>query len=175
MKKIRWNAKKFLCNKDDSISKALSAIFCNNSAGVNWEAVHDNMLPLVQFASEQEKMSSTTLTGNEPEIHHLSAQMQFVINRFLNMSDEAEKTIEMYHFKKQAKRGTKLLQALKEDPKHSQLTDFYIFLLDNWEDLKKWSTTHRLLADLTKLGKNWKDDSETRKKFLQIIENVSAD
>lgn len=55
------------------------------------------------------------------------------------------------------------------------MTLVYQLLLNNWEDLKGWSITYRLLADLAVLEKGWRDTAETRTELLQLMKNVSAE
>lgn len=171
----KWIAEQYLYSEDGGIGRALSAIFSNNSAGVNWEAVHDNMLPLVQFASTQEMFSGVPLTGKEKELHHAYTQIQSVLDRLVRLSDEAEDAEKKLYYEKEAKWGAELLQELKEDPECSHLINFYQLVLNSWEDFKNWTITYRMLDDLTKLEKGWRDDPEARMELLQLLKNVSAE
>lgn len=171
----KWIAEQYLYSEDGGIGRALSAIFSNNSAGVNWEAVHDNMLPLVQFASTQEMFCDVPLTGKEKELHHAYTHIQSVIDRLVRLSDEAEDAEKQLYYEKEAKWGAELLQELKEEPECSHLINFYQLVLNSWEDFKNWTITYRMLDDLTKLEKGWRDDPEARMEFLQILKKVSAE
>lgn len=85
----KWIIEKYLYSENGGIGKALTAEFENNSAGVNWNAVHDNLLPLVQFASTQEVFCKSVLNGNEAELPHTILQVQSVLDRLNKLSEEA--------------------------------------------------------------------------------------
>lgn len=142
-----------LVTKKSLLASELSAVFENNAAGEKWAAVHDNMLPLVQFAYLQELYYPSVITGEEKAI------------------DENEKS----SYKQQADNVAGLLQELKNNPENSSLTDFYQLFIDSWEDYKNWTFTYRLLSNLVKLGKGWENNPEARMEFLQIKEKVSAE
>lgn len=169
----KWIVEQYLYAENGGIGKALSAIFANNSAGVNWGAVHDNMLPLVRFASTQEVFCGVPLTGEEEELHHAYSQIQSVIDRLNTRADEATDPEKKLYYKKEADWGGELLKELKEEPQMSHLINFYQLLLNSWEDFKDWTITYRLLCDLADLEKGWRDDPEARMELLQILKNVS--
>lgn len=159
----------------EKIGRVLSTIFAENAGGVNWEAVHDNMLSLVQFAMAQEEFCNSALTGNEEELHHTISQVQLVIDRLNKLSEEAIDTEKKLYYEEEAEWGAELLQELKEEPECSNLINFYQLLLNSWEDFKDWTITYRLLSDLAKLEKGWRNDPEARIELLQILKNVSAE
>ena len=66
----------YLYCDDNAIGNTLAAFFSANAAGINWKSVHDNLLPLVQFAREQLMYSSTPLNGDEEELYHCVAQIK---------------------------------------------------------------------------------------------------
>lgn len=171
----KWIAEQYLYSEDGGIGRALDATFANNSAGVNWGAVHDNLLPLVQFASTQEVFCNSVLTGKEEELHHTFSQVQSVIDRLNRLSEEATDTEKKLYYKKEADWGAELLKELKEETQYSRLTNFYQLLLNSWEDFKDWTITYRLLSDLAKLEKGWRDDPEARMELLQILKTVSSE
>ena len=57
--------KKTIIRNEKELKCMLVELFEGNAAGTNWHAVHDNYLPIVQFAMKQEKMKSTILKGDE--------------------------------------------------------------------------------------------------------------
>ena len=171
----KWIIEKYLYSENGGIGKALTAEFENNSVGVNWNAVHDNLLPLVQFASTQEVFCKSVLNGNEAELPHTILQVQSVLDRLNKLSEEATDSKKKLYYKKEAEWGAELLKELKEEPQYSRLNNFYQLLLNSWEDFKDWTITYRLLADLAKLEKGWRNDPEARMELLQILKNISAE
>lgn len=87
----------------------------------------------------------------------------------VRLSDEAEDTEKKLYYEKEAKWGAGLLQELKEEPGCSHLINFYQLVLNSWEDFKNWTITYRMLDDLTRLEKGWRDDPEARMELLQLL------
>lgn len=164
-----------LVTKKSLLASELSAVFENNAAGEKWAAVHDNMLPLVQFAYLQELYQPSVITGEEKELLDTFSQIQAVIRRLNRRSEKAIDENEKSSYKQQADNVAGLLQELKNNPENSSLTDFYQLFIDSWEDYKNWTFTYRLLSNLVKLGKGWENNPEARMEFLQIKEKVSAE
>ena len=77
-----------LYSYDGNISTTLATLFENNSAGINYEAVHDNLLPIVRFASTQQIYCYTVLNGNERELPHAYSQIEAIINKLENHEKE---------------------------------------------------------------------------------------
>ena len=172
----RWIAEHYLYAGNGGIGRALSALFGNNAAGIDWKPVHDNFLPLVRFASEQENSCRIPLTGKEEELHHTYSQITSVIDRlkfFADKEADAGNKDKEWHYRKEAAWGDTLLEELKTEPRKSKLVHFYQLLLNNWDIFKDWSITYRMLCDLADLEKGWKNNPDTRTELLQIIKSVS--
>lgn len=165
----QWIAEQYLYADNGGIDKALSALFSNNSAGVNWEAVHDNMLPLVQYAQTQAMYCHTILSGKERELFHLKDQIQLVIEKLEKLAQEKNSN----YYKKEADWGRALLEELAEEPQYSRICNFYQLLLNSWDDFKNWTITYRLLHDLVEIEKGWRSDPAARIELLQLIKKVS--
>lgn len=171
----KWIAEQYLYSEDGGIGKALGAIFENNAAGVNWGAKHDNLLPIVQFASTQEVFCNTVLTGKEEELHHAWSQVDSIIARLERLSDKAEDDSKKFYYQQEADWGKALLKEFREETRYTRLVNLYQLLLNSWEDFKDWTITYRLLADLAKLEKGWRNDPEARMELLQILKEVSEE
>lgn len=172
-KNARCIIETYLYDDEGSIGSTLAALFSYNAAGTNWASVHDNFLPLVQFAKSQEVFCNTTLSGNEDELYHCYSQIESIINKLERMAgDDSEHEKE---YLREADWARHLLQELKEEPQCSRLTNFYVLILNNWEDLKGWSITYRLLMDLAILEKGWRNDYETRTELLELVKAISIE
>lgn len=174
-KNARFWAEHYLYSEDGGIGRTLEAIFSVNSAGVNWRAKYDNLRPLVEFAKTQECFCNTIPTGDERELHHCCSQLDSVAIKLEHLADEAADRTKKYTYQKEAKWARELWTELREEPQYSRYVNIYQLLLNNWEDLKGWSITYRLLADLAVLEKGWRDTAETRTELLQIMKDVSAE
>lgn len=174
-KNARFWTENYLYSEGGGIGKTLEAIFSTNAAGTDWGAKYDNLLPIVEFAKTQECFCNTIPTGEEREIYHCCSQVDSVATKLEHLADEATDRTKKYMYQKEAKWARDLLKELKEEPQYSSYVNFYQLLLNNWEDLKGWSITYRLLADLAVLEKGWQDTAETRTELLQLMKNVSAE
>lgn len=168
-KEARFVVENYLYNEDGNIGEALTVLFGNNSAGIKWNAVHDNFFPLVKYAKNQETFCNTILSGEEKELCHTCSQIKSVIEKLEGLGKEN------VYYQREAEWGKTLLEELETKPESSRLINFYQLLLSSWEEFKNWSITYRLLADLAKLEKSWRDEAEARVELLNIIKIVSAE
>ena len=163
----------YLYCDDNAIGNTLAAFFSANAAGINWKSVHDNLLPLVQFAREQLMYSSTPLNGDEEELYHCVAQIKAIIEKLeylaANNNEFKERLNNEIEFTKV------LLSDLQDRPEQVRLVNIYQVLLNNWEFLKDSTFTYRLLMDLALLEKGWRNYAETRVELLQIINEISKE
>ena len=83
--------------------------------------------------------------------------------------------MEKYLYQKEAEWTKELLSELREEPQHRRYTNIYQLILNNWENLKGYSVTYRLLADLAVLEKGWRNTAETRTELLNILKTVSIE
>jgi len=169
----RFWAENYLYCKDNGIGQTLNAIFGCNAAGINWNSVHDNLLPLVKFASEEDYFCNTVPTGKEEELYHFRSQLDSVIRKLETLSDERPE--KKFFYVKEAEWAKLLLKKFQESPQNCKYTDIYQLLLNNWEDLKGWSITYRLLSDLAVLEKGWRNTPETRTELLSLLKEVSKE
>lgn len=174
-KNARFWAENYLYSEDGGIGKTLETIFSTNAAGVDWGAKYDNLLPIVEFAKTQECFCDTIPSGEERELCHCCSQLDSVATKLEHLADEETDRTKRYTYQKEAKCARELWTELSEKPQYSRYVDIYQLLLNNWEDLKGWSITYRLLADLVVLEKGWRDTAETRSELLQLMKNVSAE
>lgn len=128
-----------------------------NSAGINWKAVHDNYRPLVEFMRELVTDSSLELTGEEPEYHHYLSQLKTAVE----LSDNQ-------------KWGRELYEELKSEPESFITINLLNWLLENWEALKNSTTTYRLLADVARV-ESWTDDKDAIQKYFSVMESISGE
>ena len=65
------------------------------------------------------------------------------------------------------------MKELQVEPQHIKYLNIYKLLLNNWQDLKGWSITYRLLSDLASMEKGWRNTPEVRTKLLKILKEIS--
>lgn len=170
-KNARCWAMNFLYSEDGGIGQTLNAVFATNAAGVYLNSRYDNLLPIVQFAKTQECFCNTTPNGEERELYHFCSQLDSVCKRLELLSEERpDKKIEYLN---EAEWGRELLKEATNEPQFMRYVNIYQLLLNNWEDLKGWSITYRLLSDLAVLEKGWRNSPEARNELLSILKSVS--
>jgi hypothetical protein len=155
------------------IGEVLEACFADLSAGVYWQAKHDNALDIVKFAHHWECMANNMPNTEANEMHHFLSQLDSVVTKLENIAKEA--TSGQYEAQKEAKWAKDLYNIAKDEPEYMRFSNIYQLLLNNWEQLKNWSITYRLLADMVAMQKNWRNSEETRYELTQLLTTVSAE
>lgn len=154
------------------IGNVLNAVFSLNAAGINYAARWDNLLPLVQFAKRQECLCNTLPTGEETEIYHFRSQLDSICRKLEELA--ADESNENRHFyAKQAKNARALLRDATNEPESLRYITIYQLVIDNWNVLKDWSITFRLLSDLATMEKGWRSTPESRYELVQILNDLS--
>lgn len=162
----RLVAEQYLYSEDGGTSRALTVVFRNNSG----KTVHMNLLPLVEFAYEQESRYFVTLNGNEEVLPHLRQQIKALIE-ILEKSAEENNKVDILCCVEHVE---KLLQELKNEPSRSRLFNFYQIVKDNWKYLKQWDATYKVLADLTQLA-SWQETPEAKVELLELLRTLSEE
>lgn len=155
------------------IGEVLEACFADLSAGVYWQAKHDNALDIVKFAQHWECMANNMPDPEAHEMHHFLSQLDSVVTKLETIAEEA--TSGQYEAQKEAEWAKDLYNIAKDEPEYMRFSNIYQLLLNNWEHLKNWSITYRLLADMVAMQKNWRNTEETRYKLTQLLTTVSAE
>ncbi len=165
----------YLYGNERNIGKTLSALFSYNSIGgeLQWSSRYHNFIKLVQYAKYQECLCNTALTGKEELLPHCILQIESVIKKLETLANTDKNDEHKLIYKNEATWGKELLLELKNQPQYSHLFNFYTLILNNWNDLKGWNITYRLLNDLVLLEPNWRNNYETRTELLEIIIEIS--
>ncbi len=172
----RWFVECCLYGENQGIGATLNAVFSYNAAGTRgaWSSKYGNLLPIVQFAHAEQCYCNTVPTGQERELHHFLTQLDSICNKFELLAEE-ENFSRQYYYQKEAKYARELLKEATKEPQFMRYCNFYQLVIDNWEDLKDWSITFRMLCDLASMEKGWRDTPETRTKLLHLLKEVSAE
>ena len=175
----RWFVEGYLYGDGErkGIGATLEAIFSYNAAGTRgaWSSKYGNLLPIVQFAHSEQCFCNTIPTGEENELYHFRSQLDSICNKFELLAEEATDSSRKYYYEKEAKFARELLKEATNEPQFMRYCNFYQLIIDNWEDLKDWSITFRMLCDLASMEKGWRDNPDTRRKLLQLINDISVE
>lgn len=162
--------------ENHGIGATLDAIFSYNSEGSESQtSKYTNLLPIVQFARTQQIYCNTIPTGKEPDFRHFCSQLRSIYNKFKCLSENAKDSESKFYYQNEANFMRDLLKEATEEPQFMRYSNFYQIVIDNWVDLQNWSITFRMLSDLAKMEKGWKDTPETRTTLLQLLKDVSTE
>lgn len=174
----RWFVEYYLYGDEESqgIGTTLNAIFSYNSAGTRgaWSSKYGNLLPIVQFAHSEQGYCNTIPTGKEEELYHFRSQLDSICNKLEKMA-KMENNPRQHYYQTEAEYARELLKIANEEPQNMRYGSYYQLVIDNWEELKDWSITFRMLSDLTSMEKGWRNTPETRTKLLKLIKEVSVE
>ena len=106
--------------------------------------------------------NQTILTGEESELPHLTSQFKKLIDK---LTDDSQREY-----------AKAIYEELDTEPQFTRLGNIYQILQNDWENLKGWSITYRLLADMVRLEKgNWRDTVEAKAELLEIIKRTASE
>lgn len=179
----RFYAEIYLYNDcgENNIKATLSAIFGFNAAGARgpFTSRYDNLRPFVEFARSESVFCNTRPTGKEVQLHHFCSALDSVcciLEQAANGEGSTLVTVqEAVHYGQCAKYARELLREAKEEPQYMRYINFYTLVLDAWDVLKGSTWTFRMLTDLADMELGWRNTPETRKKLLQILNEVSSE
>lgn len=158
-----------------SVGKTLTAIFRDNSAGINWASKHDNFKPLVEFSYKilSTSGSDSALDGNEPIIHHMASQIDSVVEKLKILAQNAEEPLEQQNYNSGYKTALEFYANLTKNPSGFNLADIFLLVLEYWNDLKGWTRTYRLLGDAASLCE-FPNDQKYKLILLNLIKEISS-
>jgi len=134
------------------IGATLEAIFSFNAAGNGnsnaWGSTYDNLLPFVEFALSEQPYCNYFFSGKEEQLHHFHLQLESICEKLENLAKEDNTVSKKAHYEHQAQYAQQLLKEVDDNPQGTAPVNFYKLAIDNWEDLKNWSITYRMLSDL---------------------------
>lgn len=162
---------KLLYDGSWGVGEVLNACFSYLSGGINWEAKYDNSFELVRWAHHWECMANNLPDENAPEMYHFLLQLDSIVSKLDEIAKQS--TQNQYEIKKEADWAKELYKIAKNEPEYMRYCNIYQLLLNNWEVLKNWSITYRLLADLASMQKKWRNTEKTRYELTKLLKIIS--
>lgn len=154
-----------LYSENWKIEDVLIAFFDFCSVGVNFRAKENNCLKLIEYIYEEERHTRNPFPKNAPEMHH-----------FLSQFDSLVENLEKNSSAEQVKWAKELLTNLENNRiEFINFVDLYDLIIHNWEALKEWSFTFRLLCDLVKMQEFWRNDSRQRLEIVELLTDISSE
>lgn len=169
-----------LFGEDGNVGRALSAICERNSAGLNWRANHDNLLPIVEFARSKSIFCTPLLaTGDKKAVQfastHLVSQLESIVDYLRDLAAGTEDASKAAYYQREVQFGEYQLSELKNEPQCYHTMSGYDLIVHNWADLSWSQITYRLLNDLVQLDSGWRSEPEQQLELLQLMKDVSAE
>lgn len=127
------------------------------AAGVEWHSRYDNAAPLVDYARRWGV--DDVMDPDARLLPHAVAQMDGIAALLTDVTDAA--------------RAQHVCALVHTDPRSVRYADIYHLLSDHWDDLRSWSMTYRLMADLA-LMHQWRDNADARAHLYRTIAAVSS-
>ena len=148
----------------------LSSIFDYNSAGFNWKSRGLPLLPLIEFAIDEQKFMEKYEVDKEPITHLIKC-----LNSIHEIFDSLNKDDEQHSLK-----YTEALDAincfieqLSDGKEKIHFAPFYRFFKTHWNDLKDSMYTFEALSDLASMQKGWRNTSESRYTLTKCLRDLA--
>lgn len=138
------------------IGDVVHAICDYLAAGVCWRSKYDNAAPLVDYARRW---------GVDDVMDPDARLLPHIVRQMDNICDLMADT-------KYAAHVQHVCALVHTDPRSVRYADIYHLLSDHWDNLRQWSVTYRLMADMAIMHR-WQDNDNARADACHIITDMS--
>ena len=143
-----------------SSGDTLSLVFNYNAAGVKWNSLGLPLLPLIEFAIDEQKYIDNDEFDKDSIASNLIDYLIQLKNIFMENSNY-ERDADAKH-----KNGLETLEffidVLKNGNQKIQFVMIYRFFKDYWDILKDSAYTFKALSDFASIQKGWRNDNYSR-------------
>lgn len=138
----------------------LSSIFDYNSAGFNWKSRGLPLLPLIEFAIDEQKFIDKDEFDKDSITSNLIDYLIQLKNNFMeNSNDERDSDVK---YKKCLEALEFFIDVLKKGDQKIPFVMIYRFFKDYWDILKDSAYSFKVLSDLASMQKGWRNDNYSR-------------
>lgn len=138
----------------------LSSIFDYNSAGFSWKSRGLPVLPLIEFAIDEQKFIDKDEFDNDSVTSNLIDYLIQLKNNFMVSSNNERDPDAKY------KNGLETLEffidVLNNGNNEIRFVMIYRFFKDYWDILKDSAYTFKALSELVSIQKGWRNDNYSR-------------
>lgn len=148
----------------------LSSIFDYNSAGFSWKSRGLPVLPLIEFAIDEQKFMEKYEVDKEPITHLIKC-----LNSIHEIFDSLNKDDEQHSLKyiEALDAINCFIEQLSDENKKIHFDPFYRFFKTHWNDLKDSMYTFEALSDLASMQKGWRNTSESRYTLTKCLRDLA--
>ena len=148
----------------------LSSIFDYNSAGFSWKSRGLPVLPLIEFAIDEQKFMEKYEVDKEPITHLIKC-----LNSIHDIFDSLNKGDEQHTLKYTEALDTIncFIERLNEENEKIHFAPFYRFFRTYWNDLKDSMYTFEALSDLASMQNGWRNTSESRYTLTKCLRDLA--
>ena len=148
----------------------LSSIFDYNSAGFNWKSRGLPLLPLIEFAIDEQKFMEKYEVDKEPITHLIKC-----LNSIHEIFDSLNKDDEQHSLKyaEALDAINCFIEQLSDENEKIHFAPFYRFFKTHWNDLKDSMYTFEALSDLASMQKGWRNTSESRYTLTKCLRDLA--
>lgn len=174
---MRRIAETQLFSEDGNVGRALAAAFDDNSIPTgNWQAKHNNFLPLVQFARVQaDTCEVRTENAGTVEWNFAVSQFELILIYLRDLAEQTDNEKKANYYEREVQLGEAVLKEMKDPVRSFTTQAVYDLLIRNWTDLSDLKITYRLLRNLVSLNIGWSAAPEDKVRLLQLMKNISAE
>ena len=159
-----------------TVQDELAGVFCDNAAGIDWKARHDDERPLVELASQQSIGLTLDLTkkhtdGSMPVYHARSCWESLCDRLKRDVEESADEDARAAGV--DVRIAYALLDQLNDDAAHPEAKAFFDLVLRNWWSLGSYTYTFRALKDVVDMVAGWPETARNREDFKTVVTVVS--
>lgn len=144
----------------DTSGKILSLVFDYNAAGIKWKSLGLPLLPLIEFAIDEQKFIDKDEVDKASVPSNLIDYLIQLKNNFMVSSNNERDTDAKY------KNGLETLEffidVLNNGNNEIRFVMIYRFFKDYWDILKDSAYTFKALSELVSIQKGWRNDNYSR-------------
>ena len=143
-----------------SSGDTLSSVFNYNAAGIKWKSLGLPLLPLIEFAIDEQKFIDKDEVDKASVPSNLIDYLIQLKNNFMVSSNNERDTDAKY------KNGLETLEffidVLNNGNNEIRFVMIYRFFKDYWDILKDSAYTFKALSELVSIQKGWRNDNYSR-------------
>lgn len=155
-----------------SSGDTLSSVFNYNAAGIKWKSLGLPLLPLIEFAIDEQKFIDKDEFDKDSFTSNLIDYLIQLKNIFMeNRNYERDSDVK---YKKCLETLEFFIDVLKKGNQKIRFVMIYRFFKDYWDILKDSAYSFKVLSDLASMQKGWRNDNYSRFGLACCLRNLDG-